>query len=136
MQSAKFYSPCQTAAFQTSMRLDNIKLRLMALTCYMPRSHGSRRKARSILTKDNIVRGISYLLHDYKVGEKVVVDVDPREHNTTPHRRFHGRIGVVEGVGRRTLRVAVMFGDKKKILQTRLNHIKPIVDSPKVAGAS
>jgi large subunit ribosomal protein L21e len=101
----------------------------------MPRSHGTRRKARSILTKDNVVRGISYLLHDYKVGEKVVVDVDPREHDTTPHRRFHGRIGVVEGVGRRTLRVAVMFGDKKKILQTRLNHIKPLAGTAEMSAA-
>jgi large subunit ribosomal protein L21e len=103
----------------------------------MPRSHGARRKARSILTKDNVVRGISYLLHDYKIGDRVVVDVDPREHDTTPHRRFHGRIGVVEGVGKRTLRVAVIFGDKKKILQTRFNHIKPFAGSPElVAGAS
>ena len=92
----------------------------------MPQSHGSRRKARSILTKDNIVRGISHLLHDYKVGEKVVVVVDPREHSTIPHRRFHGRIGVVEEVGRRTLKVSVRIGDKKKILQTRFNHIKPL----------
>jgi large subunit ribosomal protein L21e len=102
----------------------------------MPRSHGTRRKSRSILTKDNVVRGISYLLHDYKVGDKVVVDVDPREHDTTPHRRFHGRIGVVEGVGRRTVRVAVIFGDKKKVLQTRLNHIRPVIDTSKVTGAS
>ena len=92
----------------------------------MPRSHGTRRKARSILTKDNTVRGISYLLQDYKVGDKVVVDIDPREHNTTPHRRFHGRVGLVEGIGRRTLRVSVIFGDKKKILQTKLNHVKPL----------
>ncbi|HEV8405931.1 MAG TPA: hypothetical protein VGQ13_08495 [Nitrososphaera sp.] len=101
----------------------------------MPRSHGTRRKARSILTKDNVVRGISYLLHDYKIGEKVVVDIDPREHDTTPHRRFHGRIGVVEGVGRRTLRVAVMFGDKKKILQTRFNHIKYLAGTPEMSAA-
>jgi large subunit ribosomal protein L21e len=101
----------------------------------MPRSHGTRRKARSILTKDNVVRGISYLLHDYKVGEKVVVDVDPREHDTTPHRRFQGRIGVVEGVGRRTLRVVVMFGDKKKILQTRFNHIKPLAGTAEMSAA-
>ncbi len=93
----------------------------------MPQSHGTRRKARSILTRDNVVRGISYLLHDYQVGEKVVVDVDPREHNTIPHRRFHGRIGVVEEVGRRTLKVSVRIGDKKKILQTRFNHIKPLI---------
>ncbi|HEU4606127.1 MAG TPA: hypothetical protein VFS46_07815 [Nitrososphaera sp.] len=101
------------------------------------RSHGTRRKARSILTKDNVVRGISYLLHDYKVGDKVVVDIDPREHDTMPHRRFHGRIGEVELVGRRTLRVAVIFGDKKKILQTRFNHIKPLAGTAQmsVAGA-
>jgi large subunit ribosomal protein L21e len=107
----------------------------------MPGSHGPRRKARSILTKDNIVRGISYLLHDYKVGEKVVVDVDPREHDTPPHRRFHGRIGVVEEVGRRTLKVSVMIGDKKKMLQTRFNHIKPLtgtsgVSLPSAAAAT
>src|SRR5919197_3519541 len=99
----------------------------------MPRSHGIRRKTRSILRKDNVVRGISYLLHDYKVGDKVVVDVDPREHDTTPHRRFHGRIGVVEEVGRRTLKVSVMIGDKKKMLQTRFNHIKPLTGT---SGAS
>ena len=92
----------------------------------MPRSHGIRRKSRSILTKDNVVRGISYLLHDYKIGDKVVVEIDPREHNTTPHRRFHGRIGFVEEVGRRTLKVSVKFGDRTKFLQTRFNHIKPL----------
>ncbi|HKX81853.1 MAG TPA: hypothetical protein VJL54_06320 [Nitrososphaera sp.] len=100
----------------------------------MPRSHGTRRKSRSVLTKDNVVRGVSYLLHDYKVGDKVVVDADPREHNTTPHRRFQGRIGEVELVGRRTLRVAVVFGDKKKILQTKFNHVKPF--SGQTSGAA
>jgi large subunit ribosomal protein L21e len=96
----------------------------------MPHSHGPRVKARSILTKSNTVRGISYLLQDYKVGDKVVVNVDPREHNTTPHRRFHGKLGVIEEVGRRTLKVSVMIGDKKKILQTRFNHIKLLRGTP------
>lgn len=92
----------------------------------MPKSHGTRRKARSILTKGNVVRGISYLLRDYKVGDKVIVDIDPREHSTTPHRRFHGRIGVIKEVRKRTLKVSVMFGGKEKFLQTRLNHVKPL----------
>ena len=95
----------------------------------MPRSHGTRRKARSILTKGNTARGISYLLHEYKVGEKVVVDADPTEHKTTPHRRFQGRVGLIEDVGRRTLKVSVMFGDKKKVLQTKMNHVKPLVQT-------
>jgi large subunit ribosomal protein L21e len=102
----------------------------------MPHSHGTRVKARSILTKSNVVRGISYLLYDYKVGDKVVVNVDPREHNTTPHRRFHGKIGVIEEVGRRTLKVSVMIGDKKKILQTRFNHIKLLEGPPALSRSS
>lgn len=99
----------------------------------MPHSHGTRVKSRSILTKSNVVRGVSYLLYDYKVGDKVVVDVDPREHNTTPHRRFHGKIGVIEEVGRRTLKVSVMIGNKKKILQTRFNHIKLLAGPPSMS---
>ena len=92
----------------------------------MPSSHGMKRKSRSILTKRNIVRGLSYLLIDYKVGDKVIVDIDPREHITTPHRRFQGKVGVVMYVGRRTLKLAVKIGEKQKILQTRLNHVKPL----------
>lgn len=92
----------------------------------MPSSHGTRRKSRSVLTKDKAARGISYLLIDCKVGDKVIVDVDPTEHNTTPHRRFQGKVGIVEEVGRRTLKLAVMIGEKQKFLCTKLNHIKPL----------
>ena len=92
----------------------------------MPSSHGTRRKSRSVLTKDKAARGISFLLIDYKVGDKVIVDVDPTEHNTTPHRRFQGKVGIVEEVGRRTLKLAVMVGEKQKFLCTKLNHIKPL----------
>ena len=91
----------------------------------MTHSHGFRKKTRSIMTKDNVVRGLSYLLIDYKVGDKVIVDIDPTEHNTTPHRRFQGKIGIVKEVGRRSLKIVVQISDKKqKILQTKLNHIK------------
>jgi ribosomal protein L21E len=37
-------------------------------------------------------------------------------------------------VGRRTIRLAVMIGEKKKTLCTKLNHIKPLtteMDNPK-----
>jgi large subunit ribosomal protein L21e len=93
----------------------------------MPSSHGTRRKSRSILTKSNKITGVSYLLIEYKPGDKVVIDIDPSEHNTIPHRRFQGKVGVVEYVGRRIVKVVVMFGSKPKYLQTKLNHIRPIV---------
>ena len=93
----------------------------------MPSSHGARRKSRSVMTKGNTLRGVSYLLVDYHVGDKVVIHIDPREHTTTPHRRFQGRIGVIKDVGRRILKVSVMLGGKQKILQVKFNHVKPLV---------
>jgi len=91
----------------------------------LARSKGFRRKTRYILHK-KFVRGLSYLLHDYKAGDKVVVDIDPSEHKGMPHRRFQGKVGVVDKVGRRTLLVKVNIGNKEKSVAARLNHIKPI----------
>ncbi|MFQ5940177.1 MAG: 50S ribosomal protein L21 [Nitrososphaerales archaeon] len=91
----------------------------------MARSRGIRRKTRHILQK-NFVRGLSYLLHDYKVGDKVVIDIDPSEHKGMPHKRFQGKVGVVNGVGRRTVAVKVNIGNKEKSVTSRLNHVKPI----------
>ena len=92
----------------------------------MPRSHGSKRKSRSILTKSNILRGISYLLIDYKIGDKVIVNIDPSEHNTMPHRRYQGKIGTIKEIGKRIIKVSVTIGNKEKTLQTKRNHIKPL----------
>jgi large subunit ribosomal protein L21e len=79
------------------------------------------------MTKRNAVRGVSYLLVDYHIGDKVVVDIDPREHTTIPHRRFQGKIGVIKEVGRRILKISVMLGGKEKILQVKFSHIKPLI---------
>ena len=92
----------------------------------MPNSHGIRRKSRHILTKGNMSRGLSHLLIDYSVGDKVVVVIDPREHKTTPHRRFQGRVGYIKDIGRRIVKVRILVGDKQKLLQTKFNHIRPI----------
>jgi len=92
----------------------------------MPRSHGSKRKSRSILTKSNILRGISYLLINYKIGDKVIINIDPSEHNTMPHRRYQGKIGIIQEIGKRIIKVTVPIGNKEKILQTKRNHLKPV----------
>ena len=92
----------------------------------MPRSHGSKRKSRSILTKSNILRGISYLLINYKIGDKVIINIDPSEHNTMPHRRYQGKIGIIQEIGKRIIKVSVPIGNKEKILQTKRNHLKPV----------
>lgn len=88
-------------------------------------SRGFRRKTRSLLRKKPI-RGLSYLLHDYNAGDKVVIDIDPSEHKAMPHRRFQGKVGVVDSVGRRTLVVKLGIGNKEKSVTARLNHVKPV----------
>jgi large subunit ribosomal protein L21e len=90
----------------------------------MPSSHGYRRKSRSVMTQNNIPKGLFYLLTEYSPGDKVIIAIDPREHKTTPHRRYHGKVGTVLQVGRRTIKTSVLIGSKQKILQTRLNHVK------------
>jgi len=91
----------------------------------LPKSSGIRRKTRYIFQR-KFVRGLSYLLHDYNVGDKVVITIDPSEHKGMPHRRFQGKVGVVNSIGRRTLTVKVNIGNKEKTVTARLNHIKPI----------
>lgn len=87
-------------------------------------SHGFMHKSRSVMTKDK-VRGVSFLLQNYNAGDKVLVIIDPSQHKGLPHRRYHGKVGTIEKVGRRTVILGVKLGNKTKTLITRLDHIKP-----------
>ena len=88
------------------------------------RSHGFRHKSRSVLKKDG-PRGISFLLREYKVDDRVLIQIDSRQHKAMPHRRYHGKVGIVKEVGRRILILDVKLGDKTKTLITRFDHVKP-----------
>ena len=88
------------------------------------RSHGFRHKSRSVMTKKE-PRGVSFLLREYKEGERALVIIDPRQHKAMPHRRYHGKVGTVRDVRRRTVTLDVKLGKKTKTLITRLDHIKP-----------
>ena len=91
----------------------------------MPKSRGYRRKTRSVFkAKDRSPLG--YLLREYKVGDRVVIDVDSRQTKGMPHRRFQGLVGNVDQVLRRSLIVSVPVGNKVKQVITRLEHVKPI----------
>ena len=88
------------------------------------RSHGFRHKSRSLMTK-KAPRGVSFLLWEYKEGDRALVIIDPRQHKGLPHRRYHGKVGIVTEVGRRSLVLSVKLGDKAKTLITRYDHVKP-----------
>ena len=70
----------------------------------MGKSKGPRRKSRKTLTKrvrEKGKLGLSRLLAEYEIGDKVVIDIDPGVHGGMPHKRFQGKVGsVVEKRGR------------------------------------
>lgn len=95
----------------------------------MKRSKGLRSKGRSLLSKhprERGMRGLSYLLVEYKVGDRVCFDIDPSNIRTAPHRRYHGLTGVVIGKRGRAYIVETKLGDKRKIIITTPGHIKPL----------
>ncbi len=93
----------------------------------MPRSHGYRRKTRRLLKVDGLKsRNLTPLLREYKVSDKVVIDINPTQVKGMPHRRFQGKVGVVEEVGRRSLTIRVPIGGKEKKVIARLEHVKPL----------
>ncbi len=90
---------------------------------------GYRHRTRKLLRKRVRERGavppLSLLMIDYRVGDKVHIDINPAIHKGMPHRRFQGKTGTVVGYRGRSLVVEVYLGDKKKILYTRQEHVKP-----------
>ena len=92
------------------------------------RTHGYRYKSRKILTKKPRERGmpgLSRLLYEYKEGDKVVIDIDPTYISNAPHRRYQGKVGTVIGKRGRAYVVETYLGEKKKIIITTAEHIKP-----------
>ena len=88
----------------------------------MPKSHGSRRRTRSLL-KSSVKKGLSSLLVEYSPNDKVVIKIDPAQVKGMPHRRFNGLVGTVTKVGRRAVTVDVNVGNKVKTLTARKEHV-------------
>jgi large subunit ribosomal protein L21e len=92
------------------------------------KSKGYRSRTRRLLSKKPRERGkisISRILHDYLPGEKVCIKIDSGIHKGMPHRRYHGKIGVVKEKKGRSYILEVGKGSEAKILITRPEHLKP-----------
>jgi|SRR5579875_205541 len=98
----------------------------------MPKSRGYRRKTRALF-RAKPRSPLGALLREYKLGEKVVIDVDSRQTKGMPHRRFQGSVGSVEEVRRRSLVISVPVGDKVKKVVARFEHIRPLVTTTRTA---
>ena len=91
----------------------------------VPSSHGFRVKTRKLLRKDENRGFIRQLLENMqlKEGDRVVIKIDPSFHKGMPHRRYHGKVGVVVGRRGRALEVKTRKGDKEVILVVRPEHL-------------
>ncbi|MGD0145535.1 MAG: 50S ribosomal protein L21 [Nitrososphaerales archaeon] len=89
----------------------------------MAKSHGFRRRTRSLLKASKTKKGLSNLLVEYSPKDRVVVKINPSQVKGMPHRRFNGLVGTVTEVGRRAVILDVPVGDKVKKLVARKEHI-------------
>jgi large subunit ribosomal protein L21e len=94
----------------------------------MARSHGYRRRTRSLLRKREST-GLSHILTEYTPEQKVVIKIDSTQVKGMPHRRFNGLVGVVKESGRRAVVIDVMVGNKVKTVISRKEHIVPFMEA-------
>ena len=89
---------------------------------------GYRNKTRSIHRKKVRERGLGSIekyLIDYKIGDRVDVITDPSQHKRGfPHRRFHGKTGIIVGQRGRCYLVEVKLGNAEKTLIIGKEHIR------------
>jgi large subunit ribosomal protein L21e len=92
------------------------------------KSHGFRARTRSLMSKNIREKGLgslSAVLIDYEEGQRVNIVIDPGVHKGMPHRRYHGRTGVVQGIRGRAVVVDVGLGNATKTLIIRPEHLRP-----------
>lgn len=92
------------------------------------KSHGFRARTRNLMSKRVRTRGLgplSTVLIDYDEGDRVNIVIDPAIHKGMPHRRYHGRTGIVTGKRGRAIEVDVKLGNAIKSLIIRPEHLRP-----------
>lgn len=90
---------------------------------------GYRYRTRSLLkrkVREKGKTGLSKVLRDYVAGDRVVVKINPSVHRGMPHRRFHGKVGVIGERRGRAYLVSVSQGDAVKELIVRPEHLEPV----------
>ncbi|MCE4617359.1 MAG: 50S ribosomal protein L21e [Desulfurococcales archaeon] len=90
---------------------------------------GFRHRTRKLLKKHVREKGsvppLSLIMREYNVGERVHIKINPSVHKGMPHRRYHGKTGIVVGKRGKAYLVELYLGRKKKTLIVRPEHLRP-----------
>ncbi|HUV98190.1 MAG TPA: 50S ribosomal protein L21e [Candidatus Paceibacterota bacterium] len=93
------------------------------------KARGFRYRTRSLLrrrVRERGKTGLSNILREYALGDRVLVRINSSIHKGMPHRRFHGKIGVVGERRGRAYVVNVSQGDAVKEIIVRPEHLEPV----------
>lgn len=86
-------------------------------------SKGKMSRTRSLMHKnprDKGLQPLSRILATYKINDKVDIIIDPSVHKGQPHRRFHGKTGLITGKQGKAMVVKIKdFGKEKELIVTR-----------------
>ncbi|MFO7797675.1 MAG: 50S ribosomal protein L21e [Promethearchaeati archaeon] len=89
---------------------------------------GYRNKSRKKYRKKPRQKGLGAIdkyLIDYEIGNKVNIIADPSQQKRgLPHRRYHGRTGVITGIRGRCFEVDVKLGNSNKTIIIGREHLK------------
>jgi len=89
------------------------------------KSHGPKRRTREKFRKIGRV-AINRFLKEFKIGERVVIDIDSYSQQGVPFRRFQGLSGtVIEKRGKAYI-VEIKDGGKTKQIIAKPEHLKTI----------
>jgi len=96
------------------------------------RKKGYQMNTRSLLRRSPRERGkttLRKILQSYSEGDKVVVNIDSSVHKGMPHRRYHGRVGMITAKRGRSYVIHVTQGDAMKEIIVRPEHLTPYSSS-------
>ena len=98
----------------------------------MKGSKGYYSGTRSLLKKPTREKGklnISKILHDYEIGSQVIIKMNSTVQKSMPHKRFHGKIGIIREKRGRGYVISVPQGNTIKEIITRSEHLEPYTGS-------
>jgi large subunit ribosomal protein L21e len=90
-------------------------------------SQGYYAGTRSLLRKPTREKGkpnIGKILHVYTPGDQVIIKMDSSVQKSMPHKRFHGKIGLIEVKQGRAYVVSVPQGNAIKTIIVRPEHLE------------
>lgn len=68
---------------------------------------------------------VEKFMREFSDGQRVVVKQDPSSQKGMPHRRYRGKIGLVEGKRGSSYVVDLKLGGKRKQVISKPEHLRP-----------